>query len=210
MAMTGQLTYLLDLIGVAVFAVSGGLVASRKEMDLIGFGLLASLTGIGGGTLRDLIIGRPVFWIEDQVYLIVCLAVALAVYAFGPRIQRRYVVLLWADAIGLAAYGVLGAHIAGLAGLGPAPAIAMGLMTATFGGLARDIVGGETPLFLKHEVYVTAALASACAYVALTAVEVAPVWAALASALAGFLLRAGGIVFGWTLPRYRPRPGRDY
>lgn len=208
--MTVQLPYLLDLIGAAVFAVSGGLVASRKEMDLIGFGLLASLTGIGGGTLRDLIIGRPVFWIEDQIYLIVCLAVALAVYVFGPRIQRRYIVLLWADAIGLAAYGVLGAHIAVLEGLGPAPAIVMGLMTATFGGLARDIVGGETPLFLKQEVYVSAALASACAYVALTALDVAPIWAAMVSVLAGLLLRAGGIIYGWTLPRYRPRAGRDY
>ena len=99
---------------------------------------------------------------------------------------------------------------AGLAGLGPAPAIVMGLMTATFGGLARDIVGGETPLFLKHEVYVSAALASACAYVALKTVGVAPVWAALARVWVGFLLRAGGIVRGWTLPRYRPRPGRDY
>ncbi|NNG04109.1 MAG: trimeric intracellular cation channel family protein, partial [Inquilinus sp.] len=119
--MTAPIPYLLDLVGVAVFAVSGGLVASRKQLDLIGFGLMASLAGIGGGTVRDLIIDRPVFWIADQPYLIVCLAAALAVYLLGPRIERRYVVLLWADAIGLAAFGVLGAHIAMNAGLGPVP-----------------------------------------------------------------------------------------
>ena len=204
------LPYLLDLIGVAVFALSGSLVASRQQLDLIGFGLLASLTGIGGGTLRDLIIGRPVFWIQDQTYLIVCLAAALAVYLFGPLIQRRYIVLLWCDAVGLAAYGVLGAHIARLEGLGAMPALVMGVMTATFGGLARDIVGGETPLFLKQEIYVTAALAAACAYVGLTALGVPAIWAAAASVPAGFLVRAGGIAFNWTLPRYRPRGGRTY
>lgn len=208
--MTAPIPYLLDLVGVAVFAVSGGLVASRKQLDLIGFGLMASLAGIGGGTVRDLIIDRPVFWIADQTYLIVCLAAALAVYLLGPRIERRYVVLLWADAIGLAAFGVLGAHIAMNAGLGPVPAMAMGVMTATFGGLARDVVGGETPLFLKQEIYVTAALLAACAYVGLRTLGLAPPAAALAGGLAGFLLRAGGIAFGWTLPRYRPRGGRDY
>ncbi len=208
--MTLTLPYILDLLGVAVFAISGSLVASRQQLDLIGFGLLASLTGIGGGTLRDLIIGRPVFWIGDQTYLIVCLAVALAVYLFGPKIQRRYIVLLWCDAVGLAAYGVLGAHIARIEGLGAVPALIMGVMTATFGGLARDIVGGETPLFLKQEVYVTAALASACAYVGLTALEVPVLWAALISIPVGFLVRAGGIAFNWTLPRYKPRVGRTY
>ena len=208
--MTSALPYFLDLIGVAVFAVSGGLVASRQQLDLIGFGLLASLTGIGGGTLRDLIIGRPVFWIQDQTYLIVCLSAALAVYLFGPLIQRRYIVLLWCDAIGLAAYGVLGAHIARAEGLGALTAVVMGVMTATFGGLARDIVGGETPLFLKQEVYVTAALAAAIAYVALTALGTPPLWAAVASVPVGFLVRAGGILFNWTLPRYKPRGGRSY
>lgn len=208
--MNSALPYVLDLLGVAVFALSGGLVASRQQLDLIGFGLLASLTGIGGGTLRDLIIGRPVFWIQDQTYLIVCLTAALAVYLLGPMIQRRYIVLLWCDAVGLAAYGVLGAHIARVEGLGAVPALVMGVMTATFGGLARDIVGGESPLFLKQQIYVTAALASACAYVGLTAFDIAPLWAAVASVPVGFLVRTGGIAFNWTLPRYKPRGGRSY
>ena len=208
--MTSTLPYILDLLGVTVFALSGSLVASRQQLDLIGFGLLASLTGIGGGTLRDLIIGRPVFWISDQTYLIVCLAGALAVYLFGPLIQRRYVVLLWCDAVGLAAYGVLGAHIALAEGLGAVAALVMGVMTATFGGLARDIVGGETPLFLKQEVYVTAALAAGCAYVVLAAFAVPALWAAIIAAPVGFLVRAGGIAFNWTLPRYKPRGGRSY
>ncbi len=208
--MLPTLALLLDLVGVAVFAASGALVASRKQMDIIGFGLLATLTGIGGGTLRDLILGRPVFWIVDQTYLVVCLVIAALLYVTAHLVQRRYVVLLWMDALGLAAYGVLGAHIAYKAGVGPFPALAMGVMTATFGGVIRDVVSQEAPLMLKPEIYATAALAAAAAYLAARGLELSAFPAAGIGIATGFALRAGAIARGWTLPRYRPRAGRNY
>ncbi|WP_339634511.1 trimeric intracellular cation channel family protein [uncultured Sneathiella sp.] len=209
--MFAEFIIILDLIGVAVFAATGSLVASRKEMDLIGFGMMATFTGIGGGTLRDLILDRPVFWIADQRYLIVCLVIALAIYFFASRVQRRYVLLIWADAAGLVAFAVLGAEIALASGISPLVSIVLGMITATFGGLIRDLVADEAPLLLKQEIYATAALASAAVYVfAVTAFEVSPLIAACAGIFVGFSLRAGAILFAWSLPRYKQRPGRIY
>ncbi len=208
--MTIDFAHGLDLLGVAVFAASGSLVASRKQMDIIGFVLLSTLAGVGGGSLRDLLLDRGIFWITDQSYLAVCVAIAVVCYFSAHLIQRRYIVLLWADAIGLAAYGVLGAHIAVSEGAGIVPAIALGVMTATFGGLARDVVSLENPLILKHEIYATAALLASCIYIALHAAGADPALAAAAGFAGGLALRAGAIARGWALPRYRPRGGRDY
>ena len=200
----------LDLFGVAVFAATGALVASRKQMDLIGFGLMASATGIGGGTLRDVLLGRPVFWIADGRYVGVCLGIAVLVYFSAHVVQRRFVVLLWADAVGIAAYAVMGAELAlRAAAAGPVAAV-LGVVTATFGGLVRDVLSQEVPLILRREVYATAVAAGAGAYVlALGAGLDKPVAAALGFAV-GFAVRAGGIARGWSLPTYRTRPGRDY
>lgn len=208
--MADGLFHALDLAGVAVFAASGALVASRKEMDLIGFGLMATLTGIGGGTLRDLLLGRTVFWIADQSTLVVCLAIAAAGFFFAPSIQRRYHALLWADAVGLAFFAVLGAKIALAAGAQPLPAVVLGMMTATFGGLARDVIAGETPLLLRPEIYATAALVASALFTGLAFAGVASGLAAAIAIAAGFALRAGAILKGWQLPRYRARPGRDW
>ncbi|MEX0583160.1 MAG: trimeric intracellular cation channel family protein [Sneathiella sp.] len=209
--MFAEFITILDLIGVAVFAATGSLVASRKEMDLIGFGMMATFTGIGGGTLRDLILDRPVFWISDQRYLVVCLAIAFVLYFFASRVQKRYVLLVWGDAAGLVAFAVLGAEIARISGASPLVSIVLGMITATFGGLIRDLVANDVPLLLKQEIYATAALASASVYVTtVTAFQVAPLIAACAAILTGFGLRAGAILFGWSLPRYKQRAGRIY
>ncbi len=208
--MISTFVYWLDIIGVAVFAATGALAASRKQMDLIGFGLLATLTGVGGGTLRDLILGRPVFWLLDQTYLAICLGVATACFFAAHLVQRRYPVLLWLDAIGLAAYGVLGAHVALEAGAGAIVAAVLGVITATFGGLMRDVVSQETPLILKQELYATAALCSAVVYLGARGLHVAPTLGAALAVAAGFALRAAAIRYGLALPRYRPREGRPY
>lgn len=200
----------LDLIGVVVFAASGALVASRKEMDLIGFGLMACLTGVGGGTLRDLLLGQPVFWIADPLAIWICLAVAALLFITAHVIQRRYPVLLWADALGISLYGVMGAELARASGAGPLVAIVMGMMTATFGGLIRDVVCGETPLILRKEVYATAAALAAAMHVGLSAAGVPFEISAVAGFAAGFALRAAGIAKGLSLPSYKARPGRDY
>jgi uncharacterized membrane protein YeiH len=201
---------LLDLLGVCVFAASGALVASRKEMDLVGFGLMACLTGVGGGTLRDLLLGRDVFWIADPKPIIICLTVAAVLFFTAHVIQRRHALLLWADGLGIALYGVMGAELALQTGASPLIAIIMGMMTATFGGLIRDVVCQETPLILRKEVYATCAALAATVYVTLAGLDV-PRDAAIALGFtAGFALRALGIVRGLSLPTYRPRPGREY
>lgn len=200
----------LGVLGVAVFAISGALVASRKEMDLVGFGLLASLTGIGGGTLRDLLLDRSVFWIEEPYYLATCLIVAILVYFSAHIIQRRFIFVLWADAIGVAAYSVLGAEIALQNGASELVAMVMGMMTATFGGLARDVVCAEPVLIMRKELYATCAMAGAAAYVGLGMLDLPFNVSASVGFVVAFSLRAGGIHWGWTLPPYKARPGRDY
>ena len=202
--------FILDLLGVCVFAASGALVASRKQMDLIGFGLMACLTGVGGGTLRDLLLGRPVFWTVDPLAIMICLAIAVVLFFSAHVIQRRYTLLLWADGIGIALYGVMGAELERQTGSGPLIAIIMGMMTATFGGLIRDVVCGETPLILRKEVYATCAALAATVYVGLDAFGVPREAAIAAGFTAGFTLRALGIARGLSLPVYKPRPGREY
>ncbi|OEJ64077.1 trimeric intracellular cation channel family protein [Magnetovibrio blakemorei] len=200
----------IDLMGIAVFAISGSLVASRKEMDLIGFGLMASLTGIGGGTFRDIVLGRPVFWLETPYHVGICLAVAVLVYFTAHILHRRFIYILWADGIGISAYCVVGADVALRSGANELVAVILGVMTATFGGLARDVVCHETPLILRKEVYATCTLLGSSVYVGLKFLDVPTPWPAFAAFVVGFGVRAGGIVYGWTLPTYHARAGEDY
>ncbi len=205
-----SLLYTVDLLAVAVFAASGALVASRRQMDLIGFGLMASLTGVGGGTLRDLLLDRPVFWVHDPAPLMVCLTLAVALFFAAHAFQRRFTVLLWADGLGIALYGVMGAELARQSGAGPLIAIVMGMMTATFGGLLRDVICGEQPLILRREVYATCAVAAAAVHVGLSEMGADLTLAAGCGFAAGFGLRALGIAKGLSLPIYKPRPGKNY
>lgn len=203
--------YWMDLLGVAVFAATGALVASRKQMDIVGFALMASVTGIGGGTLRDLLLDRPVFWIGDTSYLLVCLGVALLLFLTAHLVQRRFIALLWADALGLAAFCVLGAELARRAGADPLIAVVMGMMTATFGGLIRDVLCQELPLILRKEVYASAAAVGAIVHIAGTeGLGLSVLVSASAGLAAAFAVRAAGIAFGLSLPPYKPREARDY
>jgi uncharacterized membrane protein YeiH len=201
-------TTLLDWMGIIVFAVSGALVASRKQMDLFGFVLLGTVTGIGGGTVRDLLLGLPVFWVREPAYLLVCLAVSATIFFTAHLARSRWRLLLWADALGMALFAVTGAERAALAGATPTVAIAMGVVTATFGGIIRDVLGGESPVVLSREIYVTAALAGAASFVGLSTLGLGRESALALGLLTGFLIRALAITRNWSLPRYRPRPGR--
>lgn len=208
--MIPEITHLLDLAGVLVFALSGVLVASRKQMDVIGFALLATFTGLGGGTLRDVILDRPVIWLQDASYLTVCAAAAVVGFFVAQHIQTRYRLLLWLDAIGLGAFAVLGAKIALESGAPVPAAVVLGVMTATFGGLVRDVVSGEEPLILKQEIYATAALLGAGVYALLLIMGLNDLPAAVAGMGAGFVLRGLAIIYRLTLPRYRSRAGRKW
>jgi len=200
---------ILDLGGVAVFAVTGALVASRKQMDIVGFALLATVTGIGGGTLRDLVLGlTPVFWVQQPVYVVICVAVAALVFFTAHVPESRYRLLLWLDAVGLATFCVVGAERALAAGAGPFIAVVMGVITATFGGVVRDVLGAEIPVILRKEIYATAALAGAVAFVVGAMAGFSPVAAALGGFAVCLVIRGLALLRGWSLPVYRPRPGR--
>jgi uncharacterized membrane protein YeiH len=200
---------LFDYAGVAVFAATGALAASRKQLDLIGFLFLASVTGIGGGTFRDLILGAaPVFWVENPAYVLVCAAVAILTFFTAHLVESRYRLLLWLDAIGLAAYSVMGAAKGLAATASPTVAIVTGILTATFGGILRDLLAGEPSVVLRPEVYVTAAMTGASVYVLATLAGFPLLAAALVAFAAAFVVRGGALKFGWTFPAYRSKPGR--
>ncbi|MGB6117113.1 MAG: trimeric intracellular cation channel family protein [Mesorhizobium sp.] len=199
----------LDYAGVAVFAATGALAASRKQLDIIGFLFLAGVTGVGGGTLRDLILGQaPVFWVREPDFILVCAVVAVLVFFTAHLVESRWKVLLWLDAVGMSAYSVMGAA-KGLAATGsPSVALITGVLTATFGGILRDVLAGEPSVLLRPEVYITAALAGASMYTLLIVLGFPVVAAALIAAPTAFFVRAGALRFGWAIPPYRPRPGR--
>ncbi|MEI3854210.1 MULTISPECIES: trimeric intracellular cation channel family protein [Ensifer] len=201
---------ILDYAGVAVFAATGALSASRKQLDIIGYLFLASVTGIGGGTMRDVVLGAtPVFWVTNPTYLLVCAAVAVVVFFTAHLFGSRYRVLVWLDAIGLSAYCVMGAA-KGFAATGSAGvALVTGMLTATFGGILRDLLAGEPSVLLRPEVYVTAALIGAGAFVLATIAGLPLAAASTLGVISAFAVRGGALKFGWTLPTGKAQPGRD-
>lgn len=199
----------LDYAGVAVFAATGALAASRKQLDLIGFVFLAAVTGIGGGSVRDLILGAtPVFWVKNPTYLVVCAAVAVLVYFTAHLVESRYRLLVWLDAVGLAAYSVMGAAKGFAASDSMTVALVTAMMTATFGGILRDVLTGEPSVLMRPEIYVTAALVGGGVFVAGDQFGLPLAAASALGVLAAFLVRGGAIHYGWTFSPYKPRPGR--
>lgn len=195
----------LDYIGVFVFAATGALAAAQKKHDIITFAFFAAVTGTGGGTLRDLLIEAPVFWVKDPGYLLACGAATIAVWLFGVQLARMRA-LLWLDAAGLAAYCVIGAAKALAFGVAPPVAVVMGVLTACFGGIIRDVLAGEPSILLRREIYATAALAGASVFVVAHALALPEPVALGAGIVAAFAVRAGAILWRWTLPGFRDRP----
>jgi len=191
----------LDVAGIAVFAASGALAAARLRKDIVTFAFFAAITGTGGGTVRDLLIGAPVFWMHHPRPLAECLIVALLVWS-TPRAWWGDRALDWFDAVGLAAYAVYGAAKARAWEIPDLPAAGMGVVTACVGGIIRDVLAGEPSSLLRPELYVTCAALSAGSYVALASVGVSPIVAALIGASAGFVLRALAIRYDLRLPGY--------
>ena len=201
---------LLELLGVAVFAMSGALAAGRKHLDLMGVLVLAVVTAIGGGTLRDLLLGRhPVFWIADPVYLvvIVCAAALTVLYTQWRAPPGRS--LQVADALGLALFVIAGAQIAEQEQLPGIIVVVMGTMTGCAGGMVRDVLVRDIPMVIREgEIYATAAVLGALAYVGLQALGVAREAAALLGMGVVALLRLAAIAWGLSLPLYRLPPER--
>lgn len=200
---TSMILYWLDLLGVAVFAISGVLAAGRKGMDWLGVLVIAALTAIGGGTLRDLLLNRhPIFWIVDTTYLLVIGAAALLTLLYVRWRAPPGKLLLFADAAGLALFTLAGAQVAEAAGLSPIIVVLMGTMTGAAGGVLRDILCAEIPLILRRDIYATAAIAGASLYLFAQILGMERGWAFCLGMLVVVLLRIHAILRGWRLPTF--------
>ena len=197
-----QIPAVLDLAGTAVFALTGALLAARLRQTFVTMSFFALVTGVGGGSVRDLLIGAPVFWVRDPWVAPVCLGVALVAW-FTPHRWWEGKLLDWADAAGLAAYAVLGTAKALAFAVAPVPAVLMGVITGCVGGVIRDVLAGRPSIIMRPEIYVTAAAlaATVCAGGTALGLPRGLVWALAAAA--GFGLRGLAIGKGLALPAYR-------
>jgi uncharacterized membrane protein YeiH len=199
---------ILSWVGTFVFGLSGGLTAARRQMDLFGFVVIAMVTGTGGGTLRDLLLGvGPVSWVQEPRYLIIsAVAGCLAFFAIplleGMDVPRRGA-LVWADAVGLSVFAVSGTHIAMAFDIPAVSIVILGMLTAVGGGVLRDLLSDSIPLILHKELYATAAAIGSVAVLVLDRAGFEPVTGTIVATLVGFGVRAYGILTGWSLPQYR-------
>lgn len=198
----GPLLGWFDLFGIAVFAASGALAAARDRLTFVTFGFFALVTGVGGGTVRDLLIGAPVFWVQDWRVPAVCLATGIAIWLTPMRIWNARA-LDWFDAVGLAVYAVFGAAKSLSLGVPPLTAVMMGIITGCVGGIIRDVLAGVPSILLRPEIYVTAAALAAGLFVVLTLAGLPVLVASAIGATAGFVLRALAIARGLKIPAYR-------
>jgi uncharacterized membrane protein YeiH len=202
--MSFEITDVVNIMGlsaVAVFAISGALDAARQKMDILGFMLIGTATGLGGGTLRDLLLGNvPVFWIREPIWIIICLVSTAITYFIAPKLASITRALIWMDAVGIALFAVVGTEIALEFGTSPLIAICMGVMTASFGGIARDVLSGSNLTLMNEELYITTTLAGSVMYLWLSTLNLPSNYDLIGGFFVAFILRALAIRFHIKLP----------
>lgn len=198
-----MILYSLDLLGTAVFAITGVLAGCRRDMDLFGVMVLGFVTAIGGGTIRDMLLtGQAVFWAKDMNYLYVCLTSIASGLLVLKRFQRFEKPLLIMDAVGLATFTVIGVEQTLHLGFSPMIAVCMGVLTGAGGGVIRDVLSGHAPLILSKSIYATASLSGGIVFVAGHALELPDHWLAMMASVTVFLLRLVDIRHDLSLPRW--------
>lgn len=203
-----EIFFSLDIAGTFVFAATGALASARHKHDVVAFGFFACMTGIGGGTIRDILLGLPVFWLNQPAYIIACLMAAVLVWIFGGLkfkygLVTKFDIVTWLDAIGMAAFSVVGASKALSAGVSPLTAIIMGVITCVCGGILRDVLSNQQSILLRREIYITAALLGSASFVGLEYCGLS-FWAgAIPAIILAFWLRASAILYGWQLPSFK-------
>ncbi|MCJ2182828.1 trimeric intracellular cation channel family protein [Novosphingobium sp. 1949] len=202
LVLVGPILDTLNFTGIAVFAVSGALVAARRRLDVIAAIFFATVAGIGGGTLRDVLSGAPVGWMHSPAPLVLCVLVGVCAWLLPTRIWPERA-LEWFDAAGLAAFAVVGTGKALDLDVAPLPAVAMGVISACMGGVIRDVVAGVPSILLRNELYITAALLASGVFTGLVLLGTGTALAGVAGSACGFTLRAAAIHWGLRLPRHR-------
>ena len=202
---------LLDYASVLIFALTGALVASRAQLDIVGFAFISCLTAVGGGTVRDLLLNREaVFWVADPNHILLASAAAVVVFFTAHLVESRLRWVIWLDSFALAIAVSAGTGVAMALGKPAVIVVLMGMATGSLGGLMRDVVVGEVPLVLKQgELYITCAMSGAIVAVAASSLGLVSGPALILCAVVCWILRAGSIGFGWHLPVYKSRPPRQ-
>lgn len=204
-----QTLYFLDLLGTVVFAMTGLLAASRKQLDLFGAVVIAMVTAVGGGTLRDLILDQAVFWVTQNIYLYVVVISTLFLFFYARIKPIPITLLVYLDALGLAVFSVIGAQKAMALGLSDPIVIMTGVMTGVVGGVIRDVLMGEVPLIFRKEIYATASFVGISLLLVLVDLEVPTDIAIIASIGVIFTLRMWAILFNISLPVFQPVNSSD-
>jgi uncharacterized membrane protein YeiH len=194
---------ILFLIGAGIFAITGVLAAARQNMDVMTFIVIGVVTAIGGGTLRDLILGVEVFWLGEPAFLYVTSAAAVATFFFERIFRATYNALLYLDALATAVFTVIATERTLQLGHEPVIAVLMGVITGIGGGLMRDILTGQPNIFLRRELYMTPILVGGAVYVGIAiATDVAPLLASLAAIAVITAVRFGAIRWHWAFPHW--------
>ena len=199
-----ELLYWLDLFGIVVFALSGALMAGRYKLDPFGVVVLAAVTAIGGGTIRDVILDTPVFWLVNPIYLYVILATALLTIALirrPKRIPKRF--LLLSDALGLALFAVLGTAKSISLGVPVSIAIVMGTITGVAGGMIRDVLCNVIPMILRQEIYATAAILGGSLFALFSYLGWSENSSIVCAIVGALMLRLAGIYWQVSLPAFQ-------
>lgn len=206
-----SLLEILEYSSVFIFALTGALVASRAQLDPVGFFFIAALTAVGGGTVRDLLLDRnPLFWIDKPIVLVIAAVAAMGTFFTAHLLESRLKTLTWLDAAALAVAVPTGVGVAVNHSQEWPIVLIMGVTTGCFGGLMRDVVCNEVPLVLKQgELYISAAfIGAAAAMLAIGAGITQPIALMLCAGVT-FALRAGSLALGWSMPAYKSRPPRQ-
>ena len=197
-----QLIYIFSVSGVIVFSISGALIAATKGMDILGFILMGAVTGVGGGTLRDLLLDIPVFWVQEPLTIYLCIGSSTLTYFAIRLFLKRDFWIVWMDAIGLSIFAVMGTQVALIHEAPLLVAVVMGVMSATFGGIMRDVLCADTLMLMRPEMYISCALFASLTYVVLFHLQVPELFIVIAAFFAGFCLRALAIVYRLKLPKF--------
>ncbi|NUQ81528.1 MAG: trimeric intracellular cation channel family protein [Bacteroidetes bacterium] len=197
--------YWLEITGTVVFAISGVMAAAEKRLDIFGALVIAFVTALGGGTIRDLLLNKyPIFWMDQSLYLWLILGSTIAVFFFVRNLQPVYHYFLIPDAVGLGLFTLIGIQKAELLGAVPSVCVIMGVITAAGGGIIRDLLLGTTPaIFHNREIYATACFLGAGVYFSLQKTDLSPEWISLLTIGAITLIRLASLYFGWRMPRLK-------
>ena len=199
-----MISYYFNLFGVVMFAISGALAASDKNMykDLFGVSFTAFATAVGGGTLRDIILGaHPIAWVSDNNYLIAITAGIVIMIILRKQLVKIPKILLVFDTIGIAIYTIIGMEKALALNVAPLAAVVMGLFTAVMGGVIRDTLINEIPQIFRKEIYATACIAGALVYLLLKYTSLPDIWSAVISISTIIVVRLAAVKFRWSLPK---------